>query len=161
MAAFFSCSACQHSGHAGDCSCKTSKGKMWQHDLVCRFVLITVRGLGSGAKKKKKYTPSCQSWVCAAVSTPNSQLNVSCIGCRREKLWFSSSVCCKNLQACQNARPRENQHTHTGRHTRTHQIIMWRRAPAALASTPVLVPICRIIQFFLTSHSSVRFSKDS
>lgn len=86
-------------------------------------------------RKEKKHTPSCRSWICAAVSTPNSQLNVSCIGCRREKLWFSSSVCCKNLQAC----VRTHAHAKTNTHTRTHQIITQRRAPAALASTPVLV----------------------
>lgn len=48
------------------------------------FVLITVRGRGGHAKKKKK--------TCAAVLMQNSQLDVSCIGCHCEKLFIRPSA---------------------------------------------------------------------
>lgn len=90
-------------------SCKISKGRCDNmSDGVCHTVLITVLDQRSGKKKKKQ--------LCAAVLMQSSQLDVSCIGCHCEKLFFSPSRWCKtwrHMSGCTPTQKPINTHTHT------------------------------------------------
>lgn len=130
---------------------------MWQHnsDTVCHFALITVRGRRWG---KKRTSPLCWSWMCAALLMLNSQLDVPCIGCHCEKLSFLP-LSGANLQAYVSLHTHTKTNTHKRIHN-THQCLKFNmRAKAAGLVLWFLWQICRTVSFQVSSHAAKRIKR--